>query len=71
MSPSEQAWRKRLRTWWGALTRTAHLCVGVPDYDNYLQHMRAHHPQHAPMARDAFFRERLQARYGKGRSRCC
>ena len=64
MSPSiAEAWR------W--LERTARLAIGVPDYDAYVAHVRAHHPDHKPMSREAFFVERMQARYGKGRSRCC
>lgn len=57
------AWR------WAACT--ARLAVGVPDYDVYVAHMRRMHPDVAPMDPAAFFAERLQARYGKGRSRCC
>jgi uncharacterized short protein YbdD (DUF466 family) len=46
--------------------------VGLPDYDAYLAHMAAHHPDLAPMDRTAFFRDRQQARYGgKGGGRCC
>ena len=59
-----------LRQWRWAV-QTARLAVGVPDYDAYVAHMRAHHPQRSPMDRDAFFHERMTARYGKGRSRCC
>jgi uncharacterized short protein YbdD (DUF466 family) len=49
------------------------LMVGVPDYDTYLRHMKATHPDQAPMSYEAFFVERQQARYGgNGRmGRCC
>ena len=54
------------------LRETAHLMVGVPDYDGYLAHMAANHPDVAPMARDAFWREREAARFGAGSTlRCC
>jgi len=56
---------------WQWLARTARLAIGVPDYDTYVAHVRSHHPDRAPMTREAFFVERMQARYGKGRSRCC
>jgi uncharacterized short protein YbdD (DUF466 family) len=56
---------------WRAATRTARLAIGIPDYDVYLAHLRMRHPEQVPMGRDAFFHERMQARYGKGRSRCC
>lgn len=56
---------------WALAVRTARLAVGVPDYRAYREHLRTHHPEHPPMTREAFFRERMQARYGRGRSRCC
>ncbi|PNS09429.1 YbdD/YjiX family protein [Solilutibacter silvestris] len=56
---------------WRWLERTARLAIGVPDYDTYVAHVRSHHPGVAPMSREEFFVERMQARYGKGRSRCC
>jgi uncharacterized short protein YbdD (DUF466 family) len=49
----------------------ARLMVGVPDYDQYLAHLRRHHPEAVALDREAFFRERMEARYGRGRSRCC
>ena len=51
------------------------MLVGMPDYENYLAHMRSHHPERPVMSYEAFFRERQEARYGgggKGRPfRCC
>lgn len=57
--------------WWQASAQTARSAIGIPDYANYVDHIRRHHPGREPMDRDAFFHERMQARYGKGRSRCC
>jgi uncharacterized short protein YbdD (DUF466 family) len=62
---------ERLRALWRFLAQTGRLIVGVPDYDRYLAHMRHAHPAIAPMTREAFFANRLQARYGRGASRCC
>ncbi|MFZ5638093.1 MAG: YbdD/YjiX family protein [Pseudomonadota bacterium] len=62
---------ERLRALWRFLAQTGRLIVGVPDYDLYLAHMRRTHPDRAPMTREAFFAERMQARYGRGASRCC
>ena len=62
---------KRLHAMWRALARGARLAIGIPDYEAYAAHMRAQHPDLAPMSREAFFAERLQARYARGRSRCC
>ena len=60
-----------LLRWWRTAAQTARLAIGIPDYDYYLEHMRRMHPGLEPMSRDAFFHERMLARYGKGRSRCC
>ena len=61
----------RLRALWRGVVQTARLIVGVPDYDLYVAHMRRTHPDLAPMTREAFFADRLQARYGRGANRCC
>lgn len=55
------------------LGQTARLMVGLPDYDNYLNHMQANHPDQTPMSYEEFFRERQEARYGgNGKiARCC
>ena len=56
------------------LAQTARLMVGVPDYDAYLAHCRAHHPDTEPMTRAAFHRDRIERRYGTGKGaspRCC
>ena len=60
-----------LARWWRASVQTARLAIGIPDYDAYVDHVRRAHPDRPPMTRDEFFRERMEARYGKGRSRCC
>lgn len=60
-----------LRAYWQLLVQTARLIVGVPDYDRYLAHVRRTHPDTVPMSREDFFANRLQARYGRGASRCC
>ncbi len=55
------------------LGQTARLMVGLPDYDNYLNHMQITHPEQTVMSYEEFSRERQEARYGgKGRlARCC
>jgi uncharacterized short protein YbdD (DUF466 family) len=55
------------------IVQTARLMVGVPDYENYVQHRRREHPGEPIMNYEQFFRERLDARYaiGKGRFRGC
>lgn len=71
MSRSTPSPAERLRAWWDYAARMARAAVGLPDYDTYVAHVRVRHPDAVPMDREAFFRERMQARYGKGRSRCC
>ena len=53
------------------LARAARMMVGVPDYGQYLAHMRREHPQEAPLNYEEFFKNRMQARYGGGRAGCC
>ncbi|VVE86731.1 YbdD/YjiX family protein [Pandoraea bronchicola] len=54
------------------LGQAMRLMVGLPDYDTYVAHMRATHPDQEVMSYEAFFRERQEARYGgKSGGRCC
>ncbi len=62
---------ERVHNLWRLLAQTGRLIVGVPDYDLYLAHMRRTHPDTAAMSREAFFANRLEARYARGASRCC
>jgi uncharacterized short protein YbdD (DUF466 family) len=45
--------------------------IGVPDYDGYLAHVRACHPETVPMSRADFERSRLEDRYSRPGQRCC
>lgn len=45
--------------------------IGVPDYDVYVAHMRAHHPDCAISSRDDFLRERMADKYSRPGARCC
>ena len=50
------------------------LMVGVPSYEKYVEHMKAHHPNDNIQTRGEFFCEVQESRYsGKdGKiSRCC
>lgn len=54
--------------------QTARLMVGVGDYDTYVAHRTAQHPDLPVMTRTEFFRESQDRRYGggtKGVFRCC
>jgi len=53
------------------LGQAARLMVGLPDYETYVAHVRAKHPDKPVMSYEEFFRERQEARYGGGTGRCC
>ena len=59
--------RRRL----GAIARVVRFIIGVPDYERYLAHTRSAHPGCAVLTREAFMKERLEARYNRPGSRCC
>lgn len=71
MSRSMPSAAEHWRAAWRYVARLARAMIGLPDYDTYVAHVRAHHPDRTPMDRESFFRERMEARYGRGRSRCC
>lgn len=60
-----------MRELWTLLCRTFRLMVGVPDYQAYVAHCRAAHPDRPPMSYEAFFAERQKRRYEGGCGRCC
>ena len=66
LAPSVRLFGRRLR-------EAANLMVGLPDYDNYVAHCTATHPDQKVMTREEFFRERQARRYGAGGGglRCC
>jgi uncharacterized short protein YbdD (DUF466 family) len=69
LRPAEQGTRlKRLVRIAG---RTFGQVIGLPDYEAYLAHRRANHPEEPAMTREAFYRNRQQARFGSGQGRCC
>ncbi len=49
------------------LGQAAKMMIGVPDYDNYVEHMRITHPDQTPMTYEEFFRERQDALRRQGR----
>lgn len=64
----------RMTSLYRQFRRTARLMIGVPDYDAYVAHRQARHPDEPVMSYAEFFRERQDSRYGaKGGkiSRCC
>ena len=53
------------------LGQAMRMMVGVPDYGQYLAHFRATHPDQEPLSYEDFFRNRHEARYGRGKAGCC
>ncbi len=54
-----------------SVARTLRAIIGVPDYERYVEHCRAHHPECAPMTLKQFAKERFDSRYNKPGTRCC
>jgi uncharacterized short protein YbdD (DUF466 family) len=52
------------------IRQTAERMLGVPDYETYVAHLASVHPDRVPPSRDAFFRDRQEARYDSP-MRCC
>jgi uncharacterized short protein YbdD (DUF466 family) len=63
----------KVKILWGWAVQTARLMVGVPDYETYVAHRKAQHPEAPIMTYAEFFRERQNARYAceKGRFKGC
>lgn len=62
---------KKLRYIGKLIKQAARLMIGIPDYDNYLEHVSEKHPERTPMNYEEFFKERQEAHYGRGGGRCC
>ena len=63
--------RETLRTAVSRVCQCVHRIIGAPDYDAYVEHVRRCHPGRTPLARDEFFRQRLDDRYNRVGARCC
>jgi uncharacterized short protein YbdD (DUF466 family) len=44
---------------------------GMPDYDAYIAHLRAHHPDRPVPTEREFYDEYVRTRYADGPTRCC
>ena len=45
--------------------------IGVPDYERYVAHLRAHHPGMDPVTEEEFIQQRQVDRYSRPGARCC
>jgi uncharacterized short protein YbdD (DUF466 family) len=50
--------------------RTLRALLGDDAYERYLAHVRNHHPDRVPLAREAFYSAELERRWSQV-SRCC
>lgn len=64
--------RDTLTRWGKDARRTASLMIGQPDYEAYVAHSLATHPDQPPLDRTAFFRLHEDRRFGAGGGfKCC
>ena len=68
----------RQRALWRSVRRTAETLAadlrrvaGMPDYEAYLRHLRAVHPDWPVPSEREYFALYVESRYGNGPSRCC
>lgn len=62
---------QHLTTRWARATSTLNRIIGAPDYEGYLRHQLACHPDREPLTKDAFVKQRLEDRYSRPGARCC
>ena len=60
-----------LGAWLAAVGAVARRIIGVPDYECYIAHLQARHPDAPPVSREEFARQRLEDRYSRPGTRCC
>ncbi len=53
------------------IAQALRLMVGIPDYQQYLNHMRDHHPEHPPMSPEQFVLRAQLARYAGNKAGKC
>lgn len=51
--------------------RAIRAVLGAPDYDRYVAHMRARHPEQVPLSYAELIAERDRARFERPGGRCC
>jgi uncharacterized short protein YbdD (DUF466 family) len=57
----------RLRT----IIKACRTIVGIPDYESYLEHMRARHPGAPVLSAREFHAQAIDRKYAKKGARCC
>jgi uncharacterized short protein YbdD (DUF466 family) len=68
---ARQARRARLLERARALRKAYLQVFGIPDYEGYVAHMAANHPEQAVMSQREFFACAIDRKYSKKGPRCC
>jgi len=63
--------RKRLIETAGQVRRAYLQIFGIPDYERYLAHAAAHHPDEAPLSRRDFSARAIERKYCRAGPKCC
>jgi uncharacterized short protein YbdD (DUF466 family) len=53
------------------LARALRRIIGAPDYEAYVAHLRARHPDTEPLTCDQFYRVHFEDRYNRPGAKCC
>ncbi len=69
MSPATRARRARAAV--SAALAALRQIVGAPDYQRYLEHHAACHPDRQPLSAREYYAEFVSRRFGSGATRCC
>lgn len=56
---------------WRRLQQALRQVFGIPDFERYCEHLRAHHPERPLPTEREFHRMAIDRRYGAARPRCC
>lgn len=54
-----------------AVVKVCRQVFGIPDYERYLEHMRAHHPDAPVLSAREFHAQAIERRYARNGPRCC
>ena len=63
--------RSGLRAYAQTLRQGCRQVFGIPDYERYIAHMAAQHPDAPLLSRREFFAQSIDRKYGKSGPRCC
>ena len=56
---------------WNAIVTTIKRLTGMPDYEAYVAHLSARHPERPVPSEREFYDEFVRAKQGSGVMRCC